>query len=342
MSLYITDPREKCIIPESGITLEEDNRFETMYHWGAKVLDLCEMEIEEYMKPMTVIIDGYDGVRRKSVVLTIEVISPSGDVISSDGNVIGETDGNGEWRVLWMWDTSFVGEIKTSITVTDENGIEHEITTIISDNQDKSESINFTDINGSIISIDSYGIAEKDSESEEITGKTITIFDEESNMRYDIDAVIPIETIYILYGYGRKSEELQYDDLSQFNIEEAEDQDGFSFNMVIPISTEYQQKVRKLDEEEMGQDEFNQWADDYESQNRYTLRFYVPQDKESGYTYSLFNDNPGQMCDAELVKTDNVVEYNGKQYAEYVNANDTYLYDDRINTFGFNIKIAKK
>lgn len=44
-----------AIRPESGLTLEEDNRIETMYHWCGKVLDLCDLPIEDYMKPMTVI-----------------------------------------------------------------------------------------------------------------------------------------------------------------------------------------------------------------------------------------------------------------------------------------------
>ena len=54
MGNYLNDPREKCIIPESGITLESDNRFETMYHWGAKVIDLCDLPVDEYMAPMKV------------------------------------------------------------------------------------------------------------------------------------------------------------------------------------------------------------------------------------------------------------------------------------------------
>lgn len=52
---YINDPREMAIRPESGVTLEQDNRIEEMYHWGAMVIDLCDMPVEEYMKPMTVI-----------------------------------------------------------------------------------------------------------------------------------------------------------------------------------------------------------------------------------------------------------------------------------------------
>ncbi len=52
---YINDPREMVVRPESGITLEQDNRVEEMYHWGAMIVDLCDLPVEEYMKPMTVI-----------------------------------------------------------------------------------------------------------------------------------------------------------------------------------------------------------------------------------------------------------------------------------------------
>ena len=58
---YLNDPREMAIRPESGVTLEEDNRYETMYHWGAHVLDLCDLPVEEYMKPMTVNVNGGGG-----------------------------------------------------------------------------------------------------------------------------------------------------------------------------------------------------------------------------------------------------------------------------------------
>ena len=58
MSKYINDPREMAITPESGVTYEEDNRIEKMYHWGAKILDLCNMDVSEYMKPMTIIVSG--------------------------------------------------------------------------------------------------------------------------------------------------------------------------------------------------------------------------------------------------------------------------------------------
>lgn len=59
---YLNDPRERAIRPESGITLEQDDRVETMYHWGAMVLDLCDLPVEEYMKPMPVnVVSGGTG-----------------------------------------------------------------------------------------------------------------------------------------------------------------------------------------------------------------------------------------------------------------------------------------
>ena len=58
---YLNDPREMAIRPESGVTLEEDNRYEEMWHWGAHVLDLCGLPVEEYMKPMTVNTNGGGG-----------------------------------------------------------------------------------------------------------------------------------------------------------------------------------------------------------------------------------------------------------------------------------------
>ena len=58
---YLNDPREMAIRPESGVTLEEDNRYEEMWHWGARVLDLCDLPVEEYMKPMTVNVNGGGG-----------------------------------------------------------------------------------------------------------------------------------------------------------------------------------------------------------------------------------------------------------------------------------------
>ena len=52
---YINDPREAVFDSESGVILEQDNRHEEKYQWGAMIIDLCDMPVSEYMKPMTVI-----------------------------------------------------------------------------------------------------------------------------------------------------------------------------------------------------------------------------------------------------------------------------------------------
>lgn len=49
------DPREMQIDTKNGVIYEEDNRKEIMYHWNGKVLDLCNLPVSEYMKPMSVI-----------------------------------------------------------------------------------------------------------------------------------------------------------------------------------------------------------------------------------------------------------------------------------------------
>ena len=55
---YNNDPREMIKDPETGFMLEDDNRKEEKYIWSGKILDLCDLPVEEYMKPMTVIALG--------------------------------------------------------------------------------------------------------------------------------------------------------------------------------------------------------------------------------------------------------------------------------------------
>ena len=95
MSKYLNDPREKCIIPKSGVTLEDDNRFETMYHDGPYIVDLCDLPVDEYMAPMSVAVEGEGG--GGEIIITkvdnIENISndlfydlESGSVVIENGN----------------------------------------------------------------------------------------------------------------------------------------------------------------------------------------------------------------------------------------------------------------
>ena len=46
--MYLGDPREQQICPEKHTIWEEDNRVEDRYQWGAMVIDLCDLDPDEY------------------------------------------------------------------------------------------------------------------------------------------------------------------------------------------------------------------------------------------------------------------------------------------------------
>lgn len=91
MPHYLNDPREMAIRPESGVTLEEDNRVETMYHWGAMVLDLCNLPVSEYMKPGFPCGDGEGG--GNDGVVKVTFVDQNGNkyvVKAEKGDIVGD------------------------------------------------------------------------------------------------------------------------------------------------------------------------------------------------------------------------------------------------------------
>ena len=76
MSKYLNDPREMSVLTDEGITLENDNRYEPMYHWGAMVLDICGLPVKEYMR--NPFIEGIDSGKttRQSVKFVGTLVSP--------------------------------------------------------------------------------------------------------------------------------------------------------------------------------------------------------------------------------------------------------------------------
>ena len=48
--MYLGDPRENQICPEEHTIWEEDNRQETRYQWNAMVIDLCDLNPDDYAK----------------------------------------------------------------------------------------------------------------------------------------------------------------------------------------------------------------------------------------------------------------------------------------------------
>lgn len=102
MPKFLNDPREETLRTESGAGyyLEQDNNEENENNenwtkWNSKVLDLCDLPVDEYMKPMTVFAEGggggeadnYDNLQNK----------PSINGVTLQGNKTSEELGLSTW-----------------------------------------------------------------------------------------------------------------------------------------------------------------------------------------------------------------------------------------------------
>lgn len=341
MSKYLNDPREMAIQPEIGVTYEEDNRKEPMYHWGAKVLDLCGLPVSEYMKPMTVITNGGGGddsgqtPTKRNVSMKIDIVSPDGDVISANGEVIDQVEGDGTWRARWTWDKDYNGVLAASVTAYDENSQEHTVNTFINDNADNEYDVVIENVIGNIVRIENFGIGTNASDT---SSSTVTIKDTDAN----VDYVIKIEPnsshsvvdYDIFYGAKSKSEELAQNELRSFTLYDANDGDGVNLEFNIPISEVYLAESTLFDNGEEpydgddAQELWDAWSTQYENANRYSFRIYIPLEIENDYTYDLYNDNAGNLDKATLVRK-STKEFDGVEYAEYINEDVNYAYDDK-------------
>ena len=122
---YINDPRENIINRENGFMLEDDNRKENMYKWSGKVLDLCDLPVEEYMKPMTVITIGGGTSPETGETLYLLTFMNGENIISSamtkPGSIIvypkmqNYTDSGTGVEYVFMWDNeSYNGQLMPS------------------------------------------------------------------------------------------------------------------------------------------------------------------------------------------------------------------------------------
>lgn len=358
MSKYLNDPREMAIKPENGVTYEEDNRVETMYHWGAKVLDLCDLPVEEYMKPMTVNTNGGGGSgsdsgkpSTKKVSMTIDIVNPSGDVISASGDVIGSVDGDGNWYVRYIWNNDFNGVLASSVKVYDNNDSEYSVEGYISDNQLNESKLKITGVGEQdrIVRIGDYGIGTSTTDT---SSTTVTINDTDSNIDYVI-TIKPNSSHFvgdydILYGAKSINESLSYGEMRDFKLEDAYDDDGKILEFTIPVSSRYVEESSLLDDGEYpydgddAMDVWNSWFEQYENANRYTFRIYIPYEIEDNYAYHLYNENSGQYIPALLSRNENVVLYDNKEYIEYINEDDSYVFDDIQHLFKLKLIITDK
>ena len=205
---YMNDPREMAIRPESGVTLEQDNRVETMYHWGAMVTDLCDLPVSEYMKPMTVIVYGSGGdyepeipgtVKTENVNIWFTVLR-NGNQITDEEDVVlsaGE-DADIVWTARWEWTGSFSNTIMVAAVVETENG-PYSVSANITDNVDKKHEEEIVEARGSqsITSYKSYGVAAPNTPIEDVTNTTYVETIEEENIKYKFE-ISSAETIVYL------------------------------------------------------------------------------------------------------------------------------------------------
>lgn len=203
----MNDPREMAIRPESGVTLEQDNRVETMYHWGAMITDLCDLPVSEYMKPMTVIVYGNGGgedypgttLKTENVKIWFTVLKNSNEITNEPETVFaaGE-DAENIWTARWEWTGTFSNSIQVAAVVQTDRDT-YNVSAILNDNEKKSYEKEIVEAKGSeaITSYKSYGVASTETPVENVTGLTYTETVTDENIKYKFE-ISSAETIVYL------------------------------------------------------------------------------------------------------------------------------------------------
>ena len=204
---YMNDPREMAIRPESGVTLEQDNRVETMYHWGAMITDLCDLPVSEYMKPMTVIVYGNGGgedypdttLKTENVKIWFTVLKNGNEITDEPKTVFaaGE-DAEVIWTARWEWTGTFSNSIQVAAVIQTDQGT-YNVSAILNDNEEKKYEKEIVEAKGSeaITSYKSYGVASTETPVENVTGTTYTETVTDENIKYKFE-ISSAETIVYL------------------------------------------------------------------------------------------------------------------------------------------------
>ncbi len=191
----MNDPREMAIRPESGVTLEQDNRVETMYHWGAMVTDLCDLPVSEYMKPITVIVYGNGGGEDyPGTTLKTENVKIWFTVLKNGA----EENAENIWTARWEWTGTFSNSIQVAAVVQTDRDT-YNVSAILNDNERKCYEKEITEAKGSeaITSYKSYGVASTETPVENVTGLTYTETVTDENIKYKFE-ISSAETIVYL------------------------------------------------------------------------------------------------------------------------------------------------
>ena len=210
---YINDPRELAIRPESGVTLEQDNRVETMYHWGAMVLDLCDMPVSEYMKPMTVIGIGGSGggsvdtgdtpttVVTEEVKIYLSIYK--NEILVSDGESVvlgvGEDLTENVWKAQWEWTGTIPNVIRVAATIKTDKG-EYLVSKDLTENPEKKATAYITEAQGDyLVQFKNFGVGSSETPEEEIVNSayTETIKEEDTEYKYKYEISTEEKIIFL-------------------------------------------------------------------------------------------------------------------------------------------------
>ena len=242
----MNDPREMAIRPESGVTLEQDNRVETMYHWGAMITDLCDLPVSEYMKPMTVIVYGNGGgdyddpdypgttLKTENVKIWFTVLK-NGNEITDEPETVFAAGEDAEiiWTARWEWTGTFSNSIQVAAVVQTDQGT-YNVSAILNDNEEKKHEKEIVEAKGSeaITSYKSYGVASTETPVENVTGSTYTetVADENTEYKFEISSAETIVylTLKLVGATSYTSMEMRYGNEIPFDKVSIE-KEGYDF-----------------------------------------------------------------------------------------------------------------
>ena len=235
----MNDPREMVFRPESGVTFEQDNRVETMYQWGARIVDLCDLPVSEYMKPMTVIVYGNGGewepedptLKTENVKIWFRILKNGNDVNGEEQVLSAGEDGETIWTACWEWIGSFSNEVKVAAVVQTNSNL-YTVSAVLKDNEAKKHEETIVEITPeeSVESYKSYGVASTETPAEEVTATTYTEVIESTKVKFEVSSAETIVYLTLkLNGVNSyTNSEMRYGDeipFSEVNI----DKEGYEF-----------------------------------------------------------------------------------------------------------------
>ena len=103
--MYLGDPRESLLTPDTLGVLESDNRKEVRYQWGAQILDLCGLSPEDY---------------KNSTQITVKTIVDCGNCGGGGSGETGTTENKGAATLSddGEFEVSFKSPVATKLYIT--------------------------------------------------------------------------------------------------------------------------------------------------------------------------------------------------------------------------------